>query len=779
MKILFKNILRSFLKNKFQAIIVMILLVFGGFYFSLFCNTIMPITKAYSNDKVTSNIEQFRFYPTIEIPNQDMFDIAQKYNISQADLKSLSLEDLAAKYNIDTDSYSEENIKDLADNYKFSYEKYPYKLLTTDNKFYQITYYQGNINKNIFVEGNAPKQDEDIAISVGFANENNIKLGNSLDIQNKSYKVCGFFYDLGNTNIYNSSKSLSIFVKNNAKLLITNDSFKKIDADNKTIYFGKFAQTPKNIDLELQRMLESKNFLSLSPSSAISDVSMFDKTLTSQVSMMYLGSVVILAIILIFIALFIGDHTKNSRKQYGILLAMGYPKSKLLTTYVLFGMLMFFFVFTGTVLGFACKDFITLQLAKVFNYPVATDVINIRDMSIFSIAFTILISIFMLLRVRKQLSEKPLSLISNGDLTKYGGFNIKMKKIISCFPFKQRIRYNITLSNLPRFFIMICCTSISAFLILLALSLFSGYSSGVSVYENKTSYEKVVYYNNVEKADKDRYGSKFLKTSAFLSQINDTNINKTIDIEFLDLNNSLLDFGQGEGAGVVVPLKYSYSFGVKIGDEVVIKTKNSSFKQKVLAFSPFTVNNTFYISNNAIPKFDETLSEYNYNGEYLKPGEEATQKYNNVITKESLVEQIKTMQQNSSTLIVILVLFSIVTSFALIIIVSINNIGDNIKGITMLLMSGYKKSTVSSLLLNIYSFAVVLGAGITLGGSSSLLYIITTLMNTSDIGFIQLRMNLIDTIATISITVIIYCITLFVAKQKYLKGNIREILNNE
>lgn len=63
MNLLFKNLIRGLLKNKVQASVAALLLIFSGFFFSLMEHTLLPMSSLYDQAKATSAMEQFRFSP--------------------------------------------------------------------------------------------------------------------------------------------------------------------------------------------------------------------------------------------------------------------------------------------------------------------------------------------------------------------------------------------------------------------------------------------------------------------------------------------------------------------------------------------------------------------------------------------------------------------------------------------------------------------------------------------------------------------------------------------
>jgi putative ABC transport system permease protein len=742
---MYKNTLRTIIKSKSQTIVVVLLLVFVGLYFSLFFNSIMPVYVQYENQKKTSNIEDFRFYPAIGINESE-----------------------------------NETVEELSQKYDFDYSIYNHKNIVSNSVMWSITDYTGTIDKNIFYKGENPENSSELGLGVGYAKANGIDVGDSIRIEGKSYFVSGLFYDLGNTYVYDSILSSSVFVKDNAKVLVTQGEYESFDYDNNVIYLARFTDN-RELETKVQGLIESEDFIYVLSSAAIPDVTMFGVTLSSQLIMMCFGSILIFVITTVFIAIFIGTHMKKSKKQFGIMLAMGYKRSNVILSYIYFPVLFFVLIGIGTIVGFYCKSIVTKQLEIGFNYPIDLAGIQLPQMLCFSAIYAVLLGAVMMLFVRKSLNKKPLDLLLNRKANVVINACGTLRTVLNKLPFRQHIKYAFASSRIGRLFAMTFCITISVLLLNSAFALYMGYNNGVKNFEEKTDFNEVINYKDVQElGDSEAYESKFLKVSAFLSKIGNETVNKTIDVEFVDFKHLPIDFGVDTSKmGLIAPIRYKYVNGASVGDTVIIKGKSRVLKQEIIGFSELSVNSTFYINHSVVDELDDVYDTGSFNGEYSSVGGIVPDDSQSVTTKESMIEQIKELQQSSSSIVIMLVIFSIFATFFMVNIMSGVNVADNIHGIMIMLMSGYKKKTVSSLLLNIYVIAVCVGIIIAIVLLPYVLTMLTVALNTTDAGFIGMTFNLTMVLASVAIILLIYYSSLFAAQNRYLKLDVKAVMSEE
>lgn len=87
----------------------------------------------------------------------------------------------------------DEEIEKLEDKYNITFEKEHYVNISEDD--YKVRVFKASHKIDLYevIDGKDIENDDEIVISRGYAQNMNVKLGDSIEIAGKSYKVTGFF----------------------------------------------------------------------------------------------------------------------------------------------------------------------------------------------------------------------------------------------------------------------------------------------------------------------------------------------------------------------------------------------------------------------------------------------------------------------------------------------------------------------------------------------------------------------------------------------------------
>jgi len=781
---MFKSTVRTFLKSKGQAFVICVLFVFIGFYFSLVYNTVLPLMSRLAQEENALKREQFRFAPIVELSDDDINEVVADYDIPLNDVATLSVEALVQKYAVDLSSYQDRVVTDLASTYDFVASKYHYKYIIEDTTVFQVSSVTNQVvqvNQIMLEAGEEPQNDNEAALSIGYAQTHNLGVGDKITINETVYHISGIYYDLGNTYIYHNGVSKTVFAQDNATVLVTSSAYERIESKDKHMYLGRFNATSNYDEAAMQTLRENDKVMFVTSSSDVATVGTLEKTLQSQLAMLYVGSILIFGITALFVGIFIRRYIDQSKKQFGTMLAMGYKKQKIIGSYVYFPVVFMVLTSFGTFIGYLSRGLMTHQLALLFNYPVWGVTLQLAGMIGFSIGYSLLVGIVMVLLVYRALSKRPLDLIVAQQIMKGQRVGTYIRKMLNKLSFKRHIKYAFAFSNIIRFVLMIFCIAISTMLIHFSLSLYGGFHQGIATFAAKTSFTEMVIYDEVKNGiENDNTANNFFQTTSSLSTLGEIEMNKTVVIQFLDLTAGPLAFElSGDQSGIIVPLRYKYFYNIGIGDDVTLKGPRGLFKQQVIGFNDLAVNDIFYLPHAILSEYEAELSDTAFNGVYVNNIDDVPTGYESVITKASLIAQAKELQQNTIGAVIILISFSLFSAFFLVNGISNNNVGDNIQGMVIMLSSGYRKRTVSALILNIYSIAILVGGIIATVFLPPCLKHVTMMVNVSDIGFIQLSFDWFNLSIAFGANICIYYFSLFMTMRKYRKLNMRVILAHD
>lgn len=231
----------------------------------------------------------------------------------------------------------DDEIASIEKKYNVVFEKESYTNITEAQ--YKVRVFKANSKIDLYevIEGKDLAADDEIIISKGYADNENVKVGDRLQIAGKSYKVTGFFlrpdylYMLENPD--DSYKNISTFFL----AYMTDSAYDSLGADScqyKVIYGKDSNENRFRKDMNEQYMVSS--YLANGDNQRIQMVD-------GQAQMFLVMSVVFLFFIplvtVALISIIIGRKVKNEQKLIGTLSALGYTKGQLMRHYSILAMI--------------------------------------------------------------------------------------------------------------------------------------------------------------------------------------------------------------------------------------------------------------------------------------------------------------------------------------------------------------------------------------------------------------------------------------------------------
>jgi len=584
-----------------------------------------------------------------------------------------------------------------------------------NNKTLRVFSENNKVNIPALIEGNNLGA-WDILIDPAYATANNIKIGDSIRIYSRNFKVSGimslpnYIYPLkSESDLLNDPLNFGIAVirLKDYNLINMGSSFYSLkflgDENSMESRKDDLKDYLKNHNVNVIKWIDSsENPRMTFVSSKIDGI----KAVSSSMP------VAILILTCILTGIVMWRMLKKEAIIIGTMYALGYRKKEILKHYMVYPLVIALVGgITGTILGALTVNPMLDLMLSYFNMPVISSSYNLKFAVISVMLPVIFLSIFSYFVVNNALKSSPLDLMKGGKDDSKVGFlerNIKLEN----FKFETKFKIREQLRSIPRSLLLLLGVVIATMLLLL------GFASKSSIdflmkdtYENTYKYQYQYLFNSFQQG-------KPVKGEPF--SISSFNINSDSKTKFAVYGMST------EGKYVYLKDKA----GNKLSFDKVIMTKPLAEKLKVKPQDTIEVVNVLDSKKYSI-KVDSIAESYV--GEYIyMPLEKLNNmlKYpshsyigiwsdeklkipDNELLSTASIDDFKnafnSMTQVLQSSIGMISFMSFLIGLIVIYVVTSLIIEENKKSISLMKVLGYRKKEVYSLILNSSSFIIILG----------------------------------------------------------------------
>lgn len=455
------------------------------------------------------------------------------------------------------------------------------------------------INHSCYLEGEAPKNDSEIAIDRMHADNNSIKVGDTIRVQGKDMKVTGLISMVNYSTLYEKNTDSMFDAITFDVAVVTPDAFDAYDISihyNYAWMYDDAALGDKAIDLnaedeqqkEQQKVLSDNYMQAVVSQSVVADNELKDfvprygnmavKFARDDIS----GDEVMVGILLyVFIAMIafifgvtITSTINKEASAIGTLRASGYSKSELVRHYVTLPVVVTLISsIVGNVLGYTLfKGIVVGMYYNSYSLPTYVTLWNpeafIRT-TLIPVAIMILVTWVV---IRRAMRFSPLRFLRH-DLR-----SSKRKKAVKLphFPFFHRFRLRVILQNIPNYLVLFF--GLAFVMILLAFSF--GLPSTLNSYTDNVVDEMFVKNQYILKETEDEDGNELTTKTPGAEKFSMTDLKTTEgprvgeaitvygvvnDSKYLSIPS---DLAEDE---VYVSSAYRDKFKLKEGDSITLK----------------------------------------------------------------------------------------------------------------------------------------------------------------------------------------------------------------
>lgn len=639
------------------------------------------------------------------------------------------------------------------------------------------------VNLVSLMKGEMPSENNEIAVDRMYADNNNLKVGDTLTVGDKAFTVSGLVAFSDYSALYRSPSDMMFDAIKFGVAVTTDEGFASLGEAGLHYNYSWLYSTAPEDDIKAKEMSEEL----LESIAKKAPVTSFIPAYSNQ-AMQFVGDdtgkdrimfIVFLYIVVAIVAFIMAITTSNTVAReatvIGTLRASGYKRSEIILHYLAIPTLVTFVsAVIGNVLGYTVfKDYALSIYYTNYSLPLFDIIWNMDAFISTTIIPVILMFIINFFILKRKLSLSPLKFIRR-DLKKNGKKKaIKLNKKIG---FIHRFRLRIILQNIPNYITIAIGVFLANVIVLLGL----GFPKLLDNSSRLISESLICNYQYILKAPAETECDGAEKYCAG-SLVTDFEGRKkeSVTIYGLSPDSTYIDIG-GEDE-ICVSSAFSEKYGIGKGDTVTLKEefgeKKYTFTITGIIDSPVTI--AIYMSCDSFcESFD--YEEGYYNG-YLSDKEitdidemliAAT------ITEDDMNKMSRQLTRSMSGVMDIFAVFGIVMFMLIVYLLSKIIIEKNSRSISMTKILGYSNKEISGLYIVSTSIVVVLSFFITMPLVDILMRYVCVIMFSEFSGWMPYAVPFYIYPMIIGLGIAAYGVIAFLQYRKVKKVPLAEALKN-
>ena len=703
-----------------------------------------------------------------------------------------SFENSFKKYNIEDCNFEipfkaeDSLIEDLEDEGITIYDNYYIEEDVLKDTVLRIYKVPTEVNKECVLKGHRPSKDNEIALDRLYAINNNIEVGDSVEINNKKFKVTGYVALSNYTAVFKKNSDLMFDATNLGVALVTDKGFE--DLNQKEIHYNySYKFNDKNLT-DKEKRDKSKDIVNILSSKTIitnyilqennQSIHFAGDDIGKDKSMMIWLLYILIFIMAFIFAVTITNTIDSESVVIGTLLSSGYSKWELIRHYCKLPIIVSLIsAVVGNILGYSFfKNLMANLYYASYSFPTYKTIWNLEAFVLTTIVPICIMIIINVIALAHKLSISPLKFLRH-DLSKK-----KNKKALKLpnFKFKTRFRLRVIIQNISNYVVLFVGILFATFLLLFCLMM------PTTIDKTKDSIKdglisKYQYLLKTQMETKNSDAEKFATYSVKLNKkVYDSDEDITIygiqdDSKYVDLDYS------DNSVGVYVCDGILKKYGVEVGDKIELKNpyNDKKYKFKVIGIYDYPANMAIFMNIESFRDAFEYDKDY-FNG-YLSNSkiEDIDSVY--VASTIKVSDMTNLCDQLTSSMGSMFDMCTIVCGILYIVLMYLLTkvvIEKNSNSISMVKVFGFNDKEVSSFYLNATTIVVILSLIISLPISHWLLSVLFKEIMKSMTGWLSMHIDTITYLKTLIIGIICYGIINLRQVYKINKIPMEEALKN-
>lgn len=667
-------------------------------------------------------------------------------------------------------------ISKLEQEYNVLIEKNRYKDIQSGESTLRTFAQTEKVNKYEVVEGTDISSDSDILITKRYAEENDISIGDKLELDGTSFIVTGF---ATKADYLYMLESLSDVYRNNstfALTIVTDNAFENINEDENS-YYGIIYNDSNELDVR-KTINDDYKFMRYLSEDANTRISLAKNEGDSVNFMAQGGCPVLFIVVVAIIAMVLSRMIKKETTLLGTFLALGYKKINIVRYYAKYGLIP---GVLGSLLGFCLRPIFTSAMVgfyidndfEYYHYDLKYSVVATL---VALIVPTLLYVLTTIIVVVPMLNKPAIQLLNNVHNSKRS-VRMFVGKKMRVF---RKMQFRSIFGHVSRSLVVLLGIGISSMCIMVG---FNSYNTMQYIIdhgvEDTVAYKYQYILNYIGEGIPDK-GEGVLSNSYEVdgSTVQLTLIGMDDDTEYYPLETK--DGTDIDTDQYYITTSASKAFGVGKGDKITFRNSITleEYEREISGIISDDMHVYLYTGkDNAADIMGVNENSYNIivSAEEIDiPENECTLTVNKGSSKDSLQELLTPIM----TVVYILVIIGFILALFILYLIVNMIVEESISTISLSKVLGLNKREISRMILNTNHILVLLGFIIGIPAA----YVLSCILYKDAIAqygmSFNVKVNPIYTIIAFIIIWVAYYIALKLLKHKAFKTNMVEALKD-
>lgn len=570
-----------------------------------------------------------------------------------------------------------------------------------------------DIDKICIMDGELPSADDEIAIDRMYADNNKLKVGDSLTVGGKKLKITGLVALSDYSALYSNPSDMMFDALKFGVAIVTDTLFDDYgEVDLHYSYSWKYDKTPAD-DEEAQDMAEKvmKHINGISmltqfiPEYSNQAIHFTGDDIKGDNTMIAVFLYLVMVIIAFVFAITTGNTIAKEANVIGTLRASGYTKGELVRHYLATPMIVVLVsAVVGNILGYTCfKDFAVKAYYGSYSLPTYKTIWNADAFIKTTVVPLIILFVINLVMLVNKLSLSPLKFLRR-DLKKRQ--KKKAFKLNTRIGILKRFRLRVIFQNIPNYITVFVGILFANVIIFFGLGMEPMLLHYQDIIEDNmiSKYQYVLKMPAETKTEGvEKYCSGSLKT------VDDKLKEETATIYGVKENSKFVHADIKDG-GAFISDGYSQKYNIEIGDEVTLKEsygdKKYTFKVEGIYDDPATI--AVYLTDSDFIKTFELEDGY-FNGYFSNTKiKDIDDLYiATTITKDDLTKTSRQLILSMSSMISMFAAAGVIMFMLIVYLLSKVIIEKNSQSISMTKILGYNNREINSLYITTTTIVVI------------------------------------------------------------------------
>lgn len=695
------------------------------------------------------------------------------------------------KYNIENGNF--ETASELSEDQSKEIEKLGIKLYsnnyveeeTSDNKTIRIFANRKEVNKVCLMQGELPDKKDEIALDRMFAENNDIEVGDSIEISGNKKKVTGYVALSDYSALFSDNSDTMFDAVNFSVAVVTEDEFKSYGKTHYHYsYSWKYNDEPKDdseekeesdkLAAKINGISPLKNFI---PRYINQSITFTREDMGGDRAMMTLLLYIIIAIMAFVFAVTISNTIAKEANTIGTLRASGYKKSELVRHYIAMPMAVTVIgAIIGNILGYtAFKNMCASMYYGSYSLTTYETRWNAEAFLLTTVIPLIIMFVITLFMLINKLSLSPLKFIRR-DLKRHQRKKaFKLNTKIGIF---TRFRIRIIFQNISNYITLFIGILFANLLLMFGLAL----PDVLDNYQEDITTNMICDYQYVLKAPvetEEKSAEKFSLMS--LQSTFDEYESESISVYGIEQDSSYIDADTSDNK-VYISDGFADKYSIKIGDSITLQDKysNEKYDFKISGIYDYPGALTIFMN---IDRFNEVfeLDEGSFTGYFsnkeITDIDEAF--VATIVDKEALTKVSRQLDVSMGNMMYLVDGFAVIIFLILIYLLSKIIIEKNAGSISMTKILGYTNGEISRLYIASTSIVVILCLIISIPLDYWILkYLFKSIMMAKMAGWIPLEVNSFVFVKMLILGLVAYTAVSLLEYKRIGKVSLSEALKN-